>query len=243
MHMQTVHQVSEITSVSVRTLHHYDQLGLLKPSQVTEAGYRLYDDKALKRLQSILIYRELGFPLKEIRAILDDPAYDPREALARQIQLLESQRKRLDGIIAFARDMEKQGEIRMDFQVFDKSEQEKLQAEAKEKWGSTAAWQGWEQQGAKHSHQQQVQDGNRLLAKLAAIGALREKGPDAPEVQQEVAALQQLITDCFYPCDKETLRGLGQMYVMDERFARNIDKAGGEGTAQFASQAIEVYCR
>ena len=241
--MHTVHQVSQITGVSVRTLHHYDELGLLRPTQVTEAGYRLYDDAALQRLQSILLYRELGFPLKEIKTILDDPGYDPKEALTRQIALLESQRRRLDGIIAFARDMQKQGEIRMDFQVFDKTEQEHLQAEAKAKWGGTEAWQSWEQQGAKHSHQQQVQNGNRLMAKLAAIGALRDKGADSPEVQQEVAALQQLITDCFYPCNNETLRELGQMYVADERFMRNIDKAGGEGTAQFVSKAIEVYCR
>ena len=90
--MHTVHQVSQITGVSVRTLHHYDQLGLLMPTQVTEAGYRLYDSAALQRLQSILIYRELGFPLKEIKAILDDPAYDPKEALSQQIRLLSLQR-------------------------------------------------------------------------------------------------------------------------------------------------------
>ena len=241
--MHTVHQVSQITGVSVRTLHHYDQLGLLMPTQVTEAGYRLYDSAALQRLQSILIYRELGFPLKEIRIILDDPTYDPKEALTRQIALLESQQRRLSGIIAFARDMEKQGEIRMDFQVFDKSEQEKLQAEAKAKWGQTDTWQAWEQQSGKQSHQQQSQNGNRLMMKLAAIGALRDHGASAPEVQQEVAALQQLITDCFYPCSKEVLRGLGQMYVADERFLRNIDNAGGEGTAQFVSEAIAVYCK
>ena len=241
--MYTVHQVSGMTGVSVRTLHHYDQLGLLKPSQVTQAGYPLYDDAALVRLQSILIYREVGLPLREIKAIMDDPAYDPREALRRQITLLENQRQRLEGIIAFARDMEKKGEIRMDFQVFDKSEQEQLQAEAKAKWGQTDAWQAWEQQGAKHSHQQKTQDGNRLMMKLAAIGAMRGQAADSGEVQQEIAALQQLISDCFYPCSKEVLRGLGQMYVTDERFTRNIDKAGGEGTAQFVHDAIEVYCK
>lgn len=241
--MYTVHQVSGMTGVSVRTLHHYDQLGLLKPSQVTQAGYRLYDDAALVRLQSILIYREVGLPLREIKAIMDDPAYDPREALRRQITLLENQRQRLEGIIAFARDMEKKGEIRMDFQVFDKSEQEQLQAEAKAKWGQTDAWQAWEQQGAKHSHQQKTQDGNRLMMKLAAIGAMRGQAADSREVQQEIAALQQLISDCFYPCSKEVLRGLGQMYVTDERFTRNIDKAGGEGTAQFVHDAIEVYSK
>ncbi len=241
--MHTVQQVSRITGVSVRTLHHYDQLGLLKPAQVTAAGYRLYDEADLQRLQTILLYRELNFSLQDIKAILDDPGFDPMEALKRQIRLLESRRKRLDGIIAFARDMEKQGEVRMDFQVFDTSEQERLQDEAKARWGQTETWQAWEQQGATHSPQQKAMDGNRLMAKLAAIGALRELGADAPPVQAEVAALQQLITDSFYPCSKEVLRGLGQMYVADERFTRNIDKAGGEGTAQFVHEAIEVYCR
>lgn len=131
----------------------------------------------------------------------------------------------------------------MDFQVFDQSEQERLQAEAKAKWGQTDTWQAWEQQGAKRSPQEKTMDGNRLMAKLAAIGALRQQAADAPEVQAEIAALQQFITDHFYPCSKEVLRGLGQMYVADERFTRNIDKAGGEGTAQFVHEAIEAYCR
>ncbi len=241
--MKTVHQVSQLTGVSVRTLHHYDQMGLLRPTQVSEAGYRLYDEDTLQRLQSILFYRELDFPLREIKAILDDPAYDPKEALKRQIALLESQQRRLSGIIAFARDMEKQGEIRMDFQVFDRSEQEKLLKEANAKWGHTETWQGWEQHGAKRSHQQHMQDGNRLMAKLAAIGAMRNAGAAAPQVQEVIGELQQLITDCFYPCDRNTLRGLGQMYVDDERFTRNIDKAGGEGTAAFVHEAIEIFCR
>ena len=98
--MKTVKEVSELTGVSVRTLHHYDAIGLLKPSSVTEAGYRLYDEEALRRLQSILLFRELQFPLREIREILDRSDFDPEEALTRQIRLLELQRERLDRIIA-----------------------------------------------------------------------------------------------------------------------------------------------
>ena len=86
--MKTVTEVSKITGVSVRTLHHYDAIGLLRPTAVTEAGYRLYDDEALGRLQTILLFRQLQFPLKEIKKILDSPNFDPQEALAQQIELL-----------------------------------------------------------------------------------------------------------------------------------------------------------
>ena len=86
--MKTVKEVSRLSGVSVRTLHHYDAIGLLKPTRVTEAGYRLYDDTALARLQAILLFRELQFPLKEIKAILDSPNFDQQEALAQQIRIL-----------------------------------------------------------------------------------------------------------------------------------------------------------
>ena len=94
--MKTVKEVSRITGVSVRTLHHYDAIGLLKPTAVTEAGYRLYDDAALERMQSILLFRELQFPLKDIKRILDAPDFDPMAALAQQVHLLEMQREHLE---------------------------------------------------------------------------------------------------------------------------------------------------
>ena len=87
--MRTVHEVSRLTGVSVRTLHHYDAIGLLKPAHVTQAGYRLYDDAALRRLQSILLFRELQFPLKQIKAILDSPGFDRKEALRQQLEMLQ----------------------------------------------------------------------------------------------------------------------------------------------------------
>ena len=97
--MKTVHEVSQISGVSVRTLHHYDAIGLLRPTAVTEAGYRLYDDTALARLQSILLFRELEFPLKEIKRIMDDPQFDQATALEQQIRLLELQQERLSRLI------------------------------------------------------------------------------------------------------------------------------------------------
>ena len=107
--MKTVHEVSRISGVSVRTLHHYDAIGLLKPTAVTEAGYRLYDDAALARLQNILLYRELEFPLKEIKAILDHPEFDEKTALRQQIKLLELRQKRLERLLFLAREMMKTG--------------------------------------------------------------------------------------------------------------------------------------
>ena len=128
--MKTVKEVSRITGVSVRTLHHYDAIGLLKPTAVTEAGYRLYDDAALKRMQSILLFRELQFPLKDIKRILDAPDFDPMTALAQQVRLLEMQREHLEQLISHAREIQQTGVFSMDFSKFDTSEIEKYTAEA-----------------------------------------------------------------------------------------------------------------
>ena len=137
--MKTVKEVSLLTGVSVRTLHHYDAIGLLKPTRVTEAGYRLYDDTALRRLQTILLFRQLQFPLKEIRDILDSPGFDPMEALTQQIHLLELQRKHLDNLISHARKIQTTGVFPMDFSTFDTTELDQYTAEAKARWGKTKA--------------------------------------------------------------------------------------------------------
>ena len=135
--MKTVQQVSKLTGVSVRTLHHYDEIGLLKPTKVTEAGYRLYDDAALRKLQSILFFRELEFPLKQIKAFLDDPKFDARAVLADQIRLLELRAEQLNKLISHARQIQNTGVIPMDFSPFDRSKQESYAAEAKKRWGKT----------------------------------------------------------------------------------------------------------
>ena len=117
--MKTVKDICKITGVSVRTLHHYDAIGLLKPASVTEAGYRLYDDSSLQRLHAILLLKELQFSLKEIKEILDAPGFDPMEALAQQIGLLELQRQHLTELSDHARQIQKTGVIPMDFSSFD----------------------------------------------------------------------------------------------------------------------------
>ena len=241
--MKTVKEVSRITGVSVRTLHHYDAIGLLRPTKITDAGYRLYDDAALARLQSILLFRELEFPLQEIKDILDRPSFNPTDALEDQIHLLELRKQHLDVLISHARAIQKTGVISMNFKPFDTTEMDNYAAEAKEKWGKTDSYKEFEKKTAGQSKEKQKFDGDALMAKFAEIGDLRHLSPDAAEVQTAVAGIQAFITEHYYNCTKQIFAGLGQMYVADERFRKNIDAVAGEGTAEFVSRAIEIYCK
>lgn len=241
--MKTVKEVSLLTGVSVRTLHHYDAIGLLKPTRVTEAGYRLYDDTALRRLQTILLFRQLQFPLKEIREILDSPGFDPMGALTQQIHLLELQRKHLDNLISHARKIQTTGVFSMDFSTFDTTELDQYTAEAKARWGKTKAWQEYEQKAAGQTVEQKQSTGDALMEIFARFGKIRHLSPESQEAQELVASLQDFITRHYYTCTKPILQGLGQLYIAGDSMTENIDKAGGEGTARFAHDAIEIFCR
>ena len=238
--MKTVKEVSKLTGISVRTLHHYDAIGLLRPAQVTESGYRLYDDAALEKLQTILLFRQLRFPLKEIREILDNPDFDPIQALPQQIALLELQRSQLDDIIAHARQIQKTGVITMNFKPFDTAKQERYAAEAKAKWGKTDAYKEFEQ---KTGGNPPASAGEGLMAIFAEIGQIKDLAPESAEAQALIAKLQGYITAHFYTCTPQILRGLGQMYIAGDEMTQNIDAAGGSGTADFAHRAIEIYCK
>ena len=241
--MRTVKEVSKLTGVSVRTLHHYDAIGLLKPTCITEAGYRLYDDTALQRMQAILLFRQLQFPLKEIRRILDSPDFDPRDALQQQIKLLELQRKHLDDLIAHARSIQMSGGNIMDFTPFDTAEMDAYAAQAKQKWGATDAYREFEKKTAGQTQQQLRNTGDALMDIFAQFGEIRHLDPGAEEAQALTAKLQSFITANYYTCTKQILRGLGQMYIAGDSMTENIDRAGGAGTAAFVHEAIERYCR
>ena len=241
--MKTVKEVSKLTGVSVRTLHHYDAIGLLKPTRVTEAGYRLYDDTALRRLQAILLFRELQFPLKEIAEILDSPDFDPMDALQEQLKLLEMQRQHLDNLISHARNIQKTGVIDMNFKPFDKHEMDEYAAQAKAKWGKTDAYKEFEQKTNGQSREQQKSTGDGLMDIFVEFGAVRHLSPASDEAQALVKKLQSYITEHYYTCTTQILRGLGQMYIAGDSMTDNINAAGGEGTADFAHRAIEIYCK
>lgn len=169
--MRGVKQVSKLMGVSVRTLHYYDAIGLLKPSQTTEAGYRLYDAAALRRLRSILLFRELQFPLREIRAMLDNPAFSQKQALEQQIALLERKQRRIADLISFAKKIQTEGDDRMDFDIFQKDDFQQYAEEVKAKWGTTSAYQEYEQK--QKEGQDMPSAAKELMDLFAQIGMLR----------------------------------------------------------------------
>ena len=238
--MKTVKQVSSLTGVSVRTLHHYDEIGLLKPSKVTEAGYRLYDDASLRRLHTILLLKELQFSLKDIKDILDDPQFDPMQALQQQIELLELQKQHLEKLLSHAREIQKTGVIPMDFSSFDTTKIDRYAKEAKEKWGKTDAYKEYE---SKTAGKDMAATGDALMDIFREFGEIRHISPASSEAQALVAKLQAFITEHYYTCTNQILFGLGQMYAAPGEMNENIDKAGGEGTGVFARDAITIYCK
>lgn len=240
--MRTVKEVSELTGVSIRTLHHYDEIGLLKPTSVTEAGYRLYDDAALEKLHTILLFRELEFPLKEIRQIMESPSFDPTEALEQQIELLEKQYRHIGRLIALASEIQRRGKAAMGFEAFDKSEIEQYKQEARERWGNHEAYQEYVHRQLRKTPQQSEQEGQELMAFLQTIGQIRHLPPQSDEAQQKIRDLQSLFSRNFYNCTDQILSCLGEMYVDNERFRKNIDEECGEGTALFLRDAIRIYC-
>ena len=238
--MMTIGELSALTHVSIRTLRHYDQIGLLKPSRVTEAGYRQYDESALQRLHTILLFRELEFPLADIARIVDAPGFDPIDALDRQITLLTMRREHIDNLIILAKGMKLKGLNHMDFSAFDARKIDDYTAQAKAAWGKTDAWKEYEQRG--NTREQNKQSGDALMALIASFGQHRELDPASAEAQAMVQQLQDFITANFYTCTVPVLRGLADMYDGGGDFTRNIDKAGGEGTAAFLANAMRIYC-
>ena len=242
--MMTVHEVSKLTGVSVRALHHYDQLGLLKPAEVTEAGYRLYDEGSLARLQSILLFRELQFPLKDIGEILDSPAFDRNKALDQQIRLLELQKEHLENLIEFAKGMKLVGVKRMtDFTAFDTKKIDEYAREAKASWGQTKEWKEYEQKAQGRTREDNAALARGMMDIFAEFGAIRDQDPASPAAQALVDKLQSYITEHYYTCSDEILLSLSKMYGGGGSMTENIDKVGGPGTGEFAAAAIEIHCR
>lgn len=240
--MRTVKEVSKLTGVSVRTLHYYDAIGLLKPTEITEAGYRMYDDTALSRLQNILLFRELQFPLKEIKVILDSPNFNYEEAISQQIKLLELQYKHIGELISFAREIQTKGVKTMNFEIFNTNEIEQYKEEVKKKWGDSETYKEYEQREASRNEQNYGKFADEMISLFVEFGAMKQLHPTDKAVQEKVSALQTYISNNFYTCNNEILKGLGEMYVYDERFKNNIDRFGGEGTAEFVRRAISAFC-
>lgn len=234
----SIGQAAQILGVSVRTLRHYDQIGLVRPAEIAENGYRYYDQASMALLQQVLFYRELGLTLSDIKPLLQASENRRREALERHRKLLELKKQQLEGLLQLVDDT--LGGRTMKKPTITQSDIDAVKAqyaqEAKERWGDTQAW--------KESQTRKPADDAMAQANdiFAAFAQLRGSDPAAPAVQALVERWQAHITANYYTCTKEILRGLGQMYVCDARFTANLDKHGA-GTAQLMADAIAIYCK
>lgn len=240
--MRTVNEVSLLTGVSIRTLQYYDKIGLLHPTGHTESGYRLYDDSALEVLQQILLFRELAFPLKEIKEIISSPNFNCEKAIKQQIELLTLKKEHLESLIDLAREIQFSGGNTMDFNAFDTSKIDEYTARAKEQWGQTSAYQEYEKKANKRTPEEEKIISKNFMQLFEEFGKMKELDPASVEVQGQVKKLQEFISHHYYHCTDEILLNLSQMYSAGNEFTENIDRAGGEGTATFTAKAILIYC-
>ena len=243
--MKTVHEVSELSGVSIRTLQYYDRIGLLSPADRTDAGYRLYDDAALEKLQQILLFRELQFPLKDIMEIVNRPDFDRNKALEQQIELLKLKKEHIENLIDLAVEIKSMGVnelTRKGFEAFDTRKIDEYARKAKETWGTTDAYKEYEQKSKGRTREEQTQINRQMMDIFREFGEIRNEGPSGSAAQALVKKLQGFITEKMYTCTNEILSGLGKMYGSGGDFTTNIDSYGGEGTADFASEAIRIFC-
>ena len=240
--MMTVHEVSKLAGVSIRTLQYYDKIGLLHPTGYTDAGYRLYDDADLERLQHILLFRELEFPLKDIKAIINSPDFDRSKALEQQIELLRLKKEHIENLMNFALGIKLLGVKHMDFKAFDRSKLDEYSRKAKELYGNTPEYKEMEEKQKNRTEEEDKLLADRFMLLFKEAGEMRNSDPASPEAQDLVKRIQDYITENLYTCSNKILRGLGKMYSGGGDFTKNIDEYGGEGTAEFVDNAIQIYC-
>ena len=246
-----VSEVAELSGLTIRALHHYDAIGLLVPSLRTAAGYRLYGDDDLMRLQQILIGRELGLALEDIRRSLDDPRFDQRRALLDQRAQLEQRARHttemiraIDAALAVIDETQTEdGKVDMK-KIFDGFDPDEYADEAKERWGDTDAYKISMQRTKSYTEADWKRFRDEQNAIYADAFAALEAGkrPDDPAAMDVDERHRLSIDRWFYPCGLKMHRGLADMYEADQRFAANIDKHGA-GLTQFLAAAIRANAR
>ena len=240
----TVKAVADMAGISIRALYHYDAIGLLKPSGSSLAGYRQYGEADLERLQEVLFFRELGFSLQEIKEMVDNPSYDRRQALALHRDLLLEKRKRLDDLlrnVGQTLDSMERGRDMATAELFgglDEAKLEEYRKEAKERWGSVVD----DSYRRYNSYTKAQKDAmwSDISSIYTGIAAKMDRDPGSPEVQELVGRWYRVINEKFYTCTPEVFRGLGEMYVQDQRFTDNIDKVK-PGLARYLKEAMGLY--
>lgn len=248
----TIGETAQLAKVSVRTLHHYDKLGILSPSARTEAGYRLYDTDDIERLHRVMVFRELGFSLDEIGRIVADPDFDRTEALRAQRALLAEKARRtgamlqaIDAALAATEggmEMDDRERKEMFGELFDGFDPAEYEEEVQERWGDTDAY----RQSAARAKRYTKADWEQIKAEGEAVTmaylALMDAGaaPDSAEAFEAAANHCAYLGKWFYDCSPEMFGNLGAMWVADQRFTKNIDKAR-EGLAAYQSAVARAW--
>ncbi|MFP5345628.1 MAG: MerR family transcriptional regulator [Actinomycetes bacterium] len=243
----TVGQCAEMFGMTVRTLHHYDEIGLLRPSSRTSAGYRLYSPDDVTRLQHVVVYRRLGFTLEEIVVLLDDPQADVAAHLRRQRDAVTS---RIDAMRDLVRAIDHALEVEMSGIKLTKEEQRELfgdgfsdeyAAEAEQRWGDTDAWKQSQTRTARYTKEDWVQIKAEAEASTKAfVDAMRAGDPPTSERAMDAAEQARLhISTRFYDLTPEAHRCLGDMYVADPRFTKTYEDVA-PGLAQYVREAIHA---
>lgn len=239
MNRMTISEMSARTGVSAKTLRHYDALGLLKPAQVTEAGYRLYDESSLERLQMIRLFREMEFPLKTIGEILNQPDFERNRRLETQIERLEAKKAHLENVIALARGVYGMGVKCLNISNLDLNNLDEHAGKVKAFCENDDDWN--KMKAGYRSTEMEAEENALLTAFFEAMGKLRTLDPSDDRVQAQVEAFRQFLNEHFYPCDAGMLGRLGKMCAGGGAFSESIDAVGGDGTAAFVADAIEAY--
>ena len=240
--MRTVSEVSELAGVTVRTLHHYDEIGLLRPSGRSDAGYRLYAHEDLERLQEILVWRQLGFGLQEIRELLDDPGHDRVTALRRQRALVERELERLSATavaLDAALTAAELGIGQEEKTMFDGFDPAQYEDEARERWGDTEAYRESARRTATYGDAEFVEiqaEAERVVADFATLMKAGEPA-DGERARAVAERHRQHIVRWFYPVSTQMHRNLAEMYVADPRFAAGYENVA-DGLASYVRDAV-----
>lgn len=197
--MMTIHEVSKLAGVSIRTLQYYDKIGLLHPTGYTDAGYRLYDDADLERLQHILLFRELEFPLKDIKVIINSPDFDRSTALEQQIELLRLKKEHIENLMNFALGIKMLGVKHMDFKAFDRSKLDEYSRQAKELYGNTPEYKEMEEKQKNRTKEEDNILADRFMLLFKEAGEMRNTDPASPEAQDLVKRIQALLLKTCTP--------------------------------------------
>lgn len=248
-----VNELANLAGISIRTLRYYDQIGLLTPTSRSGAGYRIYGDNDLEKLQQILFWRELGFSLEQIKQLVNQPGFDRRQALQTQINLLQERARHFQRLADLAQDTleSEKGVKKMNseelFRAFNyermMEDQKQYEAEVEERWGNTDAYRISKERTSKYTREDWEKINSIQMENMKELAQLyqAEAAYDEPRVLAVVTRNLQFINDHFYPCSLEMFSCLGSMYITDERFTAFYDRIA-PGLAAYYNEAIQHYC-